>query len=95
MKNADFLQLRSFCVACNCKINFKDEYNPNCIPSYSLHFQGNSISIATIDISAGYIGLESYNALIAGGLTFLATYSGYLLWVLRLMVYISQHFSDR
>ncbi|XP_072048893.1 GPI ethanolamine phosphate transferase 2-like [Amphiura filiformis] len=57
--------------------------------------QGNSISLATIDISAGYIGLESYNAIIAGGLTFLATYSGYLLWILRLMVYITQHYSDR
>ncbi|XP_072172994.1 GPI ethanolamine phosphate transferase 2-like [Diadema setosum] len=57
--------------------------------------QGNSNNAATMDISAGYVGLEGYNLMLASGLTFIATYSGPLLWLTRLAVYVVTQHLDR
>ncbi|XP_046846376.1 GPI ethanolamine phosphate transferase 2-like isoform X1 [Xenia sp. Carnegie-2017] len=54
--------------------------------------QGNSNSLATVDISAGYIGLgEDYWPLTVALLTTLATFSGPLFWLLQAMTYICRH----
>ncbi|XP_022102881.1 GPI ethanolamine phosphate transferase 2-like isoform X2 [Acanthaster planci] len=53
--------------------------------------QGNSNSIATVDISAGYIGMSSYIHAIAGLLTAISTYAGPILWLVRLLIYITEH----
>ncbi|PIK42265.1 putative GPI ethanolamine phosphate transferase 2 [Apostichopus japonicus] len=43
--------------------------------------QGNSNSAATVDISAGYVGLESHHLVLASLLTSIATFSGPFLWI--------------
>ncbi|KAI8510031.1 hypothetical protein Bbelb_124590 [Branchiostoma belcheri] len=53
---------------------------------------GNSNSIATIDISAGYVGMEDYLQEIAGTLTCLSTYAGPLLWFTSLLVLITKKY---
>ncbi|KAM9309790.1 GPI ethanolamine phosphate transferase 2 isoform 1-T1 [Pholidichthys leucotaenia] len=53
------------------------------------YFQGNSNNIATIDISVGFVGLESYIEAPAIFLTALSTYAGPLLWVCHLVCYLS------
>ncbi|XP_038067986.1 GPI ethanolamine phosphate transferase 2-like [Patiria miniata] len=53
--------------------------------------QGNSNSLATVDISAGYVGMSSYIHSVAGLLTAISTYAGPMLWLLRLLVYITEH----
>ncbi|KAJ8269432.1 hypothetical protein COCON_G00120390 [Conger conger] len=53
------------------------------------YFQGNSNNIATVDISAGFVGLESYVAIPAIFLTAFSTYSGPLLWACHLVCYLS------
>uniref|UniRef100_A0A672ZT35 GPI ethanolamine phosphate transferase 2 C-terminal domain-containing protein n=1 Tax=Sphaeramia orbicularis TaxID=375764 RepID=A0A672ZT35_9TELE len=53
------------------------------------YFQGNSNNIATIDISVGFIGLESYIEAPAIFLTALSTYAGPLLWACHLVCYLS------
>ena len=60
----------------------------------SFFIQGNSNSLATIDISAGYVGLEEYVPFIVGPLTFLSTYCGPLLWYSSAVMYIVRHSSD-
>ena len=61
------------------------------ITSLILHIfavQGNSNSIASVDVSAGYIGLEDYQPVLIGLLMALHTYSGPILWILaRTMLY--------
>ncbi|XP_075899504.1 GPI ethanolamine phosphate transferase 2, catalytic subunit [Nelusetta ayraudi] len=52
-------------------------------------FQGNSNNIATVDISVGFIGLESYVEAPAVFLTALSTYAGPLLWACHLVCYLS------
>ena len=56
--------------------------------------QGNSNSLATIDISAGYVGLDDYAPTIVGMLTFLSTYCGPLLWYCHAVVFIVRQSSD-
>lgn len=51
--------------------------------------QGNSNNIATVDISVGFIGLESYVEAPAIFLTALNTYAGPLLWACHLVCYLS------
>uniref|UniRef100_A0A673WKC9 Phosphatidylinositol glycan anchor biosynthesis class G (EMM blood group) n=1 Tax=Salmo trutta TaxID=8032 RepID=A0A673WKC9_SALTR len=53
------------------------------------YFQGNSNSIATMDISVGFVGLESYVEAPAVFLTALSTYAGPLLWASHLVCYLS------
>ncbi|XP_070563098.1 GPI ethanolamine phosphate transferase 2-like [Ptychodera flava] len=63
--------------------------------SAAFYAQGNSNSAATIDISAGYIGLDSHHMVIAGTLTLLSTYSGPLLWIISLLIYVIKNHSAR
>lgn len=46
------------------------------INSFSLSLQGNSNSLATIDLNAGYIGLDTYHPIIVGIFLTLNTFSG-------------------
>ncbi|XP_029457683.1 GPI ethanolamine phosphate transferase 2 isoform X2 [Rhinatrema bivittatum] len=57
------------------------------------YFQGNSNNIATVDISAGFVGLDSYVEIPAIFLTTFATYAGPLLWAIHLMYYLSSETS--
>ncbi|XP_062985180.1 GPI ethanolamine phosphate transferase 2 isoform X1 [Elgaria multicarinata webbii] len=52
-------------------------------------FQGNSNSIASVDVSAGFVGLDNYVEIPAVFLTGFATYSGPLLWAIHLLCYLS------
>ncbi|XP_042305531.1 GPI ethanolamine phosphate transferase 2 isoform X1 [Sceloporus undulatus] len=52
-------------------------------------FQGNSNSIASVDVSAGFVGLDNYVEIPAIFLTGFATYSGPLLWAIHLLCYLS------
>ncbi|KAM8939108.1 GPI ethanolamine phosphate transferase 2, catalytic subunit [Pelodytes ibericus] len=52
-------------------------------------FQGNSNTITTVDISAGFVGLDNYVEIPAVFLTAFVTYSGPLLWVVHLLCYLS------
>ncbi|KAE8631649.1 hypothetical protein XENTR_v10001263 [Xenopus tropicalis] len=52
-------------------------------------FQGNSNTISTVDISAGFVGMENYVELPAIFLTMFITYSGPLLWAIHLLWYLS------
>ncbi|XP_047209569.1 GPI ethanolamine phosphate transferase 2 isoform X1 [Girardinichthys multiradiatus] len=53
------------------------------------YFQGNSNNIGTVDISVGFVGLESYIEAPAIFLTALSTYAGPLLWACHLVCYLS------
>ncbi|XP_036407560.1 GPI ethanolamine phosphate transferase 2 isoform X2 [Megalops cyprinoides] len=53
------------------------------------YFQGNSNNIATVDISAGFVGLESYVEIPAVFLTAFSTYAGPLLWACHLVCYLT------
>ncbi|KAM5338320.1 GPI ethanolamine phosphate transferase 2 isoform 6-T7 [Glossophaga mutica] len=53
------------------------------------YFQGNSNNIATVDISAGFVGLNTYVEVPAMFLTAFATYSGPLLWASHLVNFLS------
>uniref|UniRef100_A0A672F612 Phosphatidylinositol glycan anchor biosynthesis class G n=1 Tax=Salarias fasciatus TaxID=181472 RepID=A0A672F612_SALFA len=53
------------------------------------YFQGNSNNIGTVDISVGFVGLESYVEAPAIFLTALSTYAGPLLWACHLVCYLS------
>ncbi|XP_061581842.1 GPI ethanolamine phosphate transferase 2 [Cololabis saira] len=53
------------------------------------YFQGNSNNLASIDISVGFVGLESYVEAPAIFLTALGTYAGPLLWAFHLVCYLS------
>ncbi|XP_014809291.1 PREDICTED: GPI ethanolamine phosphate transferase 2 isoform X4 [Calidris pugnax] len=57
------------------------------------YFQGNSNGIASVDISAGFVGLESYVEIPAIFLTAFATYAGPLLWAIHLLCYLSSEVS--
>ncbi|XP_044536798.1 GPI ethanolamine phosphate transferase 2 isoform X4 [Gracilinanus agilis] len=53
------------------------------------YFQGNSNNIATLDISAGFVGLESFIEVPALFLTVFATYIGPILWAVHLLSFLS------
>nr|XP_025038915.1 GPI ethanolamine phosphate transferase 2 isoform X1 [Pelodiscus sinensis] len=57
------------------------------------YFQGNSNSIASVDISAGFVGLDNYVEIPAVFLTGFATYAGPLLWAIHLLCYLSSEVS--
>ncbi|XP_052471476.1 GPI ethanolamine phosphate transferase 2 isoform X1 [Carassius gibelio] len=53
------------------------------------YFQGNSNNIGTVDISVGFVGLDSYVEAPAIFLTALSTYAGPLLWACHLLCFLS------
>ncbi|CAG8440771.1 10235_t:CDS:2 [Diversispora eburnea] len=53
-----------------------------CLKLMTFYSLGNSNSLASIDISNSYIGVNEYNMVIVGILTFLANWSGSIWWVL-------------
>lgn len=58
------------------------------------YFQGNSNSIATVDISAGFVGLDAYMEIPAMFLTAFATYTGPVLWASHLVNFLSSETSS-
>jgi ethanolaminephosphotransferase len=58
-------------------------------PCFSSVFQGNSNNIATIDISAGFVGLDTYMEVPATFLTVFGTYVGPVLWASHLVYFLS------
>lgn len=57
--------------------------------SVAISFQGNSNNIATVDISAGFVGLNTYVEVPAMFLTAFATYAGPVLWASHLVNFLS------
>lgn len=53
-------------------------------------FQGNSNSLSTVDISAGYIGLEDYQPILIGLLMAVVTYVGPVYWIISLLVHLAK-----
>lgn len=60
----------------------------------AFYFQGNSNNIGTVDISVGFVGLDSYVEAPAVFLTALNTFSGPTLWSTHLLCYLSHHRSS-
>ena len=61
----------------------------------ALYFSlGNSNSLASIDASAGYVGLEDYVLCIVGPLLFVATYCGPILWLVAAVLSIIREARD-
>ncbi|KAL1789353.1 GPI ethanolamine phosphate transferase 2 isoform X1 [Sigmodon hispidus] len=58
------------------------------------YFQGNSNNIATIDISAGFVGLDTYMEVPATFLTVFGTYVGPVLWASHLVHFLSSETSN-
>ncbi|XP_076403220.1 GPI ethanolamine phosphate transferase 2, catalytic subunit isoform X6 [Peromyscus maniculatus bairdii] len=58
------------------------------------YFQGNSNNIATIDISAGFVGLDAYMEVPAAFLTVFGTYVGPVLWASHLVHFLSSEESN-
>lgn len=59
------------------------------VVSVAMSFQGNSNNIATVDISAGFVGLNTYVEVPAMFLTAFATYAGPVLWASHLVNFLS------
>jgi len=55
---------------------------------------GNSNSLASIDVSAGYVGLGDYVPGVVGPLMFVATYCGPILWLLVAVLSIIREAKD-
>ncbi|XP_013405157.1 GPI ethanolamine phosphate transferase 2 [Lingula anatina] len=53
-------------------------------------YQGNSNSITTVDVSAGYVGLDGYSPVLIGTLMCAATYAGPVFWFLALLVKLTE-----
>ncbi|XP_051026775.1 GPI ethanolamine phosphate transferase 2 isoform X1 [Acomys russatus] len=58
------------------------------------YFQGNSNNIATIDVSAGFVGLDTYMEAPAALLTVFGTYVGPVLWASHLVYFLSSEASN-
>nr|XP_020028970.1 GPI ethanolamine phosphate transferase 2 isoform X3 [Castor canadensis] len=58
------------------------------------YFQGNSNNIATIDVSAGFVGLETYMEVPAAFLTVFGTYVGPVLWASHLAYFLNSETSS-
>lgn len=56
-------------------------------------FQGNSNNVATVDVSAGFVGLGTYMEVPAVFLTAFATYAGPVLWASHLVNFLSSESS--
>lgn len=59
------------------------------------YFQGNSNSIATVDVSVGVVGLDGYAEVPAVLLTAFATYAGPVLWASHLLGFLAADASSR
>ncbi|XP_006919115.1 GPI ethanolamine phosphate transferase 2 isoform X4 [Pteropus alecto] len=58
------------------------------------YFQGNSNNVATVDVSAGFVGLGTYVEVPAVFLTAFATYTGPVLWASHLVNFLSSESSS-
>ncbi|XP_039076298.1 GPI ethanolamine phosphate transferase 2 isoform X7 [Hyaena hyaena] len=58
------------------------------------YFQGNSNNIATVDISAGFVGLDTYVEVPAMFLTAFATFAGPVLWASHLVSFLNSETSS-
>lgn len=56
--------------------------------------QGNSNSMSTISVAAGYVGVSDYSPFIVGLLMFCHTYSGFAYWLLMLWTRIAEPVKD-
>lgn len=62
---------------------------------HAMYFSlGNSNSLASIDVSAGYVGLEDYVPAVVGPLMYVATYCGPILWLVVAVVSIIREAQD-
>ena len=62
---------------------------------HAMYFSlGNSNSLASVDISAGYVGLENFVPGVVGPLTFVATYCGPILWLVAAVLSIVRDARD-
>ena len=62
---------------------------------HAMYFSlGNSNSLASIDASAGYVGLEDYVPGVVGPLMFVATYCGPVLWLTAAVLSIIREAPD-
>lgn len=68
-------------------------YRTSRVSTASALVQGNSNSIATVDISAGFVGLDAYMEIPAMFLTAFATYSGPVLWASHLVNFLTSEAS--
>ena len=57
------------------------------------NMQGNSNSLSTVDIAAGYIGLKTYCPTLIGLLMCLNTYAGPIYWFLALQSLLAELYS--
>lgn len=60
--------MKKICQLCSTKLNIKP-----------IILQGNSNSLATIDVAAGYVGIQSYMPFVNGPLLLINTYSAPIL----------------
>ncbi|CAL1536142.1 unnamed protein product, partial [Lymnaea stagnalis] len=58
-------------------------------------FQGNSNSLSTVDLTAGYTGLSEYIPSVTGPLLCLATYSGTIFWMLTFLKVMSLMYESK
>ncbi|KAL9950488.1 hypothetical protein ACROYT_G042986 [Oculina patagonica] len=62
---------------------------------HAMYFSlGNSNSLASVDISAGYVGLEDFVPGVVGPLTYVATYCGPILWLIAAVLSIVRDARD-
>lgn len=62
---------------------------------YAMYFSlGNSNSLASVDVSAGYVGLEDYVPGVVGPLMYAATYCGPILWLIAALLSIIRDARD-
>lgn len=56
----------------------------------SFFSQGNSNAISSIDVAAGYVGLESFNPLVTGLLMSCHTYGLFLFWIIMMFLRVAE-----
>ena len=62
---------------------------------HAMYFSlGNSNSLASIDVSAGYVGLENFVPGVVGPLMYVATYCGPILWLIAAVLSIIRDARD-
>lgn len=59
------------------------------------HFQGNSNSLATVDVASGYTGLDDYRPILVGLQMCLCTYAGPIFWSLALMEVFAETYDSK
>ncbi|KAL9549619.1 hypothetical protein MBANPS3_005118 [Mucor bainieri] len=62
-----------------------------CLSHASFFLTGHSNSIASVDLSNAYIGVEEYNTILIGLLTFCSNWSGSIWWSIAGWTFISPH----